>query len=252
MILGFSTGSLAKGDFVEALDILSSISNPALAIELSTLRESELPLLIKALPFLDLHRYKYISIHAPSKLLHYSEDEVITYLLKIKKYNFPIIVHPDIITDYTKWEVLGTLLCIENMDKRKAIGRTAEDLELIFQRLPNARFCLDLAHAKQVDPSMVECVKMLRMFSDRLIQFHISDVTSDCNHVPINLEAIEAYRKVAKLIPTDIPFIIESPVSRDYFVNELIYISSIFHINNNYNNNHHSFISEHHEHMKSS
>ncbi len=245
MIVGYSTGSLAKGNFIDALDILSSIPNSTSAIELSTLREHELPMLIAALPKLDLHRYKYISVHAPSKLVDFSEDDVITYLLEIAKYNFPIIIHPDIIVNFDKWLVLGNLLCIENMDKRKAIGRTSIDLQMIFDRLPNARFCLDLAHAKQVDPSMAECATMLRMFRDKLIQFHISDVTSDCNHVPINLEAIASYRKIAKLVPTNLPFIIESPVSKDYFVKEIQYVNSIFHINHHYSNTNHSFVSVH-------
>jgi hypothetical protein len=243
MILGFSTGSLTKGNFTEALKILESVPN-SLAIELSTLRENELPLLIKALPTLNLQRYKYISIHAPSKLVNYSEDEVIKYLLKICNYKYPFIVHPDIIRDFKKWEIFGDLLCIENMDKRKAIGRTAADLKWIFERLPDARFCLDLAHAKQVDPTMVECVQMLRMFDEKIIQFHISDVTSDCKHVPINLEAIESYRKVAPLIPLNIPFIIESPVTADHITEELNYISSIFHINHHYLNSHQAFISK--------
>jgi len=242
MILGFSTGSLAKGNFIEALKILERFPN-SLAIELSTLRENELPLLIEVLPTLRLQQYRYISIHAPSKLVNYSEDEVIQHLLRISNFKYPFIVHPDIIRDFKKWEVFGDLLCIENMDKRKEIGRTVEDLKWIFERLPDARFCLDLAHAKQVDPSMVECVQMLRMFGEKIIQFHISDVTSDSKHTPINLEAIESYRKVAPLIPLNIPFIIESPVTRNNIANELNYINSIFHINHHYLNNHHAFIS---------
>ncbi len=243
MIFGFSTGSLAKGDFKEALRILESVTNSILAIELSTLRENELPVLIEALPTLSLENYSHISVHAPSKIINLSEDEIINYLLKVTEFNFPIIVHPDIIVNFEKWKVFGALLCIENMDKRKAIGRTSEDLKFIFDNLPDASFCLDIAHAKQIDQTMAECVKMLRMFSHKLIQFHISDVTSDCNHVPINLEAIESYRKVSTLVPKNIPFIIESPVTQESFVDELKYMSSIFHINHHYKNHHHNFVS---------
>jgi hypothetical protein len=99
------------------------------------------------------------------------------------------------------------------MDKRKAIGRTTADLAKLFQILPDATLCVDLAHAKQVDPSMVECAQILRAFKDRLCQIHISDVTSESRHVPLNVEAINAYRKIARLIPENVPIILESPVS---------------------------------------
>lgn len=243
MILGFSTGSLAKGDFKEALRIMGTFPDSVQAIELSALRESELPLLIHELPYLDLHAYKYISVHAPSKLVNYSEGQVVTFLLEVASSGYPVIVHPDIITDFSKWRKLGKFLCIENMDKRKPVGGTVRDLERIFNLLPDASFCLDLAHAKQVDPTMVECAMMLRKFSNRLIQFHISDVTSDSNHVPINLLAIESYRKVAPLISFNVPFIIESPVSGSYVQKEIQYMSSVFHINDHYFKTHHPFVS---------
>jgi hypothetical protein len=242
MLIGYSTGSLAKGNFTRALEILSGTPNSANVIELSTLRESELPILIDAIPKLDLHKYKHISIHAPSKLISFSEDNLIEHLTEITRYGYPIVVHPDIIVDFDKWLVLGDMLCIENMDKRKTIGRTSSDLQLIFEHLPDARFCLDFAHAKQVDPSMAECARMLRQFSEKLMQYHISDVTSDCNHVPINYEAIISYRKVAKLVPQNIPIIIESPVSESYFVKEINYVKSIFSADKSYNKHFHPFV----------
>jgi hypothetical protein len=241
MIQGFSTGSLAKGDFKSALNFLAAYPTVT-AIELSALRESELPLLIDAIPFLSLKRYKFISLHAPSKLINYKESEIIELLLPVTRLHIPIIVHPDIISNFKIWRQLGNFLCIENMDKRKAIGRTAKDLERIFKELPEARFCLDLAHAKQVDPSMIECVKMLRQFKDRLLQFHISDVTSDSKHTSINVEAILAFRKISSLIPENIPFIIESPVPEWYIGRELMYMSSIFHKSDTYPRQHLSFI----------
>jgi|SRR6266568_3232799 len=63
-------------------------------------------------------------------------------------------VHPDVIEDYSAWEYLGSALCIENMDQRKAIGRTADELGSIFDRLPSAALCFDIGHARQVDTTM--------------------------------------------------------------------------------------------------
>ncbi len=244
MVLGFSTGSLAKGDFSKALHMLDSYPNLA-AIELSALRENELPILVLALPTLNLTRYNHISLHAPGKLGFYKEEDIIKLLLEVVAREIHVIVHPDIITDFSKWLQLGSFLCIENMDKRKPVGRTTEDLHRLFTLLPEASFCLDLAHVKQVDPSMIECEKMLQAFSKRLIQFHISDVTSDSNHVPINIEAIHAFRKIEKLIPPSIPFIIESPIDEFYIERELKYINSVFNHNNHISLGH-SFVNDKH------
>lgn len=234
MTIGFSTGSLAKGDFKMALEMLSDHPRVT-AVELSALREAELPGLIANLPLLNLSQFKYISVHAPSKLFNHSEDSIIEQLQQITGKSISVIVHPDIITNFSKWKGLGTFLCIENMDKRKPVGQTANDLCRIFEKLPDATFCLDLAHAKQVDPTMVECATMLRVFKDRISQFHISDVTSNSAHVPINVEAIKSFRKVAQLIPTkDIPFIIESPVPKNYISKEIDFVGSAFHVNNHF------------------
>lgn len=230
MIIGFSTGSLAKGNYELALNMIWQHA-PIQAIELSALRENELPNLIKDLPVLLKRlrpRFKYISVHAPSKLLLLSELELVEILLQFLPHDIPVIVHPNVITDFHAWRKLGSILCIENMDKRKPIGRTTSDLISIFNELPEACFCLDLAHAKQVDPTMVECVSMIRNFKNRLKQFHLSDVTSNSNHISMNVSAIESYKKISNILPKNIPVIIESPVTNVYLEKEYMHASSLF------------------------
>ena len=61
--VGFSSGALALADFRRALTLLAD--KEVEAIELSALRETELPNLIEALDTLNLQRYQHISIHAP-------------------------------------------------------------------------------------------------------------------------------------------------------------------------------------------
>ena len=58
MNIGFSSGSLAKGDFRLAVNLL--VESSANAIELSALRESELKGLITSLDDLKLDHFKYI------------------------------------------------------------------------------------------------------------------------------------------------------------------------------------------------
>ena len=226
MNIGFSTGSLAKGDFRYAIEILRHTK--ANVIELSALREQELMGLIDSIPDLDLSQFNYISFHAPSKLSEFSEDQLIEQLLKVAALGYSIIVHPDIITDVAKWGKLGKFLCIENMDKRKPVGRTTKDLEMIFEALPEARFCLDLAHARQVDPTMSEALLMLKRFSKRLIQIHLSSVNSTSHHESLNFEALLSYSRVSNHMDKNIPIVLESPIPPEKIGSELLLASFIF------------------------
>lgn len=226
MNIGFSTGSLAKGDFQQALAMLKNSS--ANVIELSALRENELNFLIESFDKLELSQFKYISFHAPSKLSSFSEDDLIHELLKIKEKSLYIIVHPDIIKDFSKWNVLGKYLCIENMDKRKSIGCTTYDLERIFNLLPEASFCLDLAHARQVDSTMSEAFMMINKFKNKLVQIHLSDVNSNSYHEPLNFEAILSYLKVTPFIDSNLPVVLESPVNQLNINNEINLACNLF------------------------
>ena len=217
--IGFSTGSIAFDDFQKGIELLNQSS--ANAIELSALRESELPALIGALDQLVLDHFQYVSFHAPSKLNQISEQELVKYLEKVMEKEWPIVIHPDIIGDFSLWKQFGSALCIENMDNRKSKGRTFEELNEIYTELPGASFCFDLAHVRQVDPTMQEGLTMIRNFSERLTQLHVSDVNSEGKHEPLNLETLLAFKKIAPLIPQNIPVIIESVVGEEKIEKEL-------------------------------
>lgn len=104
------------------------------------------------------------------------------FLHQLADRGWAIILHPDIIEDFTLWRPLGRAVCIENMDKRKEVGRTASQLRSIFEKLPDATFCFDIGHARQVDPTMQEAESFLTMFHDRLRQIHMSYVNSQSRH----------------------------------------------------------------------
>ena len=226
MHIGFSTGSLALGDFRTAIEMVRG--SAADVVELSALRENELGNLIDALDTLDLGQFQYVSFHAPSKLRLYTELQLVECLQVVARFGFPIIVHPDIIHDPAPWRVLGNLLCIENMDKRKPIGRTVADLEQFFTYLPEASFCLDLAHARQVDPTMTEAFMMIKKFGNRLVQLHVSDVNATSVHEPLNFEALLAFCKIGKYIDPETPIVLESPVRKEGIKMELKAASLIF------------------------
>jgi hypothetical protein len=134
--IGFSTGALALGDFRRGLKLLSG--RGVRVVELSALRESELPGLMAALDELDLRGFDHISIHAPSKLRAMKEAAVAELLTPCIERGWPVILHPDAIGDHGCWTAFGRWACIENMDKRKPDGRTSDELEPHFRKLPNA------------------------------------------------------------------------------------------------------------------
>lgn len=114
--------------------------------------------------------------------------------------------------NFKHWTRFGTRIAIENMDRRKAIGRTAGELEELFTLLPEALLCFDIGHARQCDASMTEAFLILSKFGKRLAQVHISEVNSASQHDPISHGAKLAFQQIAGLIPDDIPIIIESRV----------------------------------------
>lgn len=210
--VGFSSGAIAHGDFMSALAILGEGKFPCL--ELSALRISELKPLIEALPGMDLSVYSYISFHAPSNFSRDEEAWVSDMLFSDVPEQWPIVIHPDTIFDFRRWTRFGRRLAIENMDRRKPIGRTASELSVIYENLTDASLCFDVGHARQCDASMTEAFLILSQFQEKLVEVHISEVNSASQHDPISHGAKIAFQQIAGMIPERIPVIIESRVTR--------------------------------------
>jgi hypothetical protein len=225
-LIGFSTGAIAKGDFRRALSSLKKSDVPA--IELSALRERELPELMHSLAQLDLKGFAFVSVHAPTKFEDLNEIEVIRLLQNAASLRLPIVVHPDTVQSPELWRPFKDLILIENMDKRKPIGRTASELRTVFEVLPEAGLCFDVAHARQVDPSMIESAQILREFKDRLHEVHASGVSTRSIHAPISAAARFAYSSIAGLIPETLPIILESPVDEAMIHDEIDFARQAF------------------------
>ena len=224
--MGFSTGALAKGDFDRGIALQRNLA-PINAIELSALREHELPALVEASHSLDLARFRYVSFHAPSKLREMDERTALELLSSLPE-AWPIVVHPEIIGTPSLWAVLGSRLCLENMDNRKSGGRTVNEMSELFGSLPHATFCLDVGHAKQIDPTMATAILMLKQFGDRLKQVHVSDVGPNGEHSSIGILARLAFGRVAAHVPEDCPLIIESVIPASQMSEELAAVSETF------------------------
>lgn len=224
--IGFSTGALAFGDFRRALALLERTS--ADAVELSALRIAELHPLAEVAAQLDLGRYPHVSVHAPGSYAGEAEEAVVRLLAEFVERGWPVVVHPDAIIRHERWRGLGEMVLVENMDKRKPIGRTVAELEIVFDRLPDARLCFDIAHARQIDPSMSEAYRILKTFGDRVAQVHVSEVGTASRHGRISLAAQYDFEEVVHLIPPDAPVIIESPVAPSEIEDEIARARRLF------------------------
>jgi hypothetical protein len=215
---GFSTGALARADFARALVMMKEDLSLSV-LELSALREPELEPLVLAFDVLDLRRFSYVAIHAPSVMD--DEQRVVKLLDGVAVRGLPIVVHPDAIRDWSLWRHFGALLCIENMDKRKPMGRSRNELGRCFDLLPQAGLCLDLGHARQIDPTMTEAELILRAFGDRLKQIHLSEVDTQSKHDRLSYTTACACRRVAALIPEMTPIVLETPVREEEMALEI-------------------------------
>ena len=224
--IGFSTGALAKGDFRHAIELQSRLCGVR-AIELSALRDHELRPLVDAIAELRLGSFSYVSFHAPSRLGSLSEDEVIAALSRVPA-EWPLVVHPDIVMTPEKWRPFGRRLCLENMDNRKTTGRTVAELRELLALFPEASFCLDLGHARQIDPTMALAFVMLTEFADRLVQLHVSEVGPAGEHLPVRALAAMAFRRLAHRVPRDCAVIIESVVTPENAKAELETVAGLF------------------------
>jgi hypothetical protein len=218
--IGFSTGALAYADFRRGVAML--LGKDIHSLELSALRENELDPLLDSLDELDLKQFEYVAIHAPSGFSPEREEAIVDRLVATAlARKWPVILHPDAVHDAGLWLKLGRFLCIENMDKRKPVGRTAEGLARVFDLFPEATLCFDIGHARQVDATMTEAYLILTAYRDRLQQIHMSEVNTRSKHDPLSITSILAFRDVADLIPTEIPIILETPVPEEQIMEEM-------------------------------
>ncbi len=210
-LVGFSTGALALGDYLHGLEMLRGTQ--ANAVELSALREHELPGLMAGLDGLQLGQFQYVSVHAPSRLVALSERAAADALLPCLDRGWNVILHPDVIRDVGCWRSFGRRLCLENMDKRKTTGRTPDEIAVFAEQMPDASICLDLAHAKQVDSTFAVGRFIIGRFgADRIAQVHLSELDSRSHHEPLSMAMVAAVQEISHWIP-EVPVILESRVA---------------------------------------
>ena len=137
------------------------------------------------------------------------------------------LLFPDCLWNLDVWHlsVNGSAPKIWTRGRRR---RTVEELGRLYECFPAAGLCFDIAHAHQVDTSMTEAYRILRKFSGRIRQLHVSEVTSSSKHDRISESALLSFREVADQLPRNVPVILESPVAAFEAVSELRQAARIF------------------------
>lgn len=210
--LGLSTGAdeTNRGNWPALIAAARSFS-PA-AVEISALGFDELPGLVD---YLRRHGaptgFGHVSVHGPAKRVPDQISQVVELLQKVAVHVSSVVMHPDVMGDPSAYAPLGPTLVIENMDARKPVGAYVADLERIFTLVPEAGFCLDLAHVKTLDPSFALAAELIQSFRQRLREVHISGIDGGCHHVPMSQAAAEEYAPWLTQL-RDVPWIVESPL----------------------------------------
>jgi hypothetical protein len=212
-LLGASTGYMddARGDWPEL--IARAMRTSRRAIELSALSSPELgPLL----DFLGSRRgdlpFIYVSVHGPTKGWVAGEAELARQLGRLPAQVESVILHPDVLDDPGPLRALGTLAVLENLDHRPTTGRTPAELAPYFDELPEAGFCLDVAHVTAIDPTLALAHELLDAFGNRLRQLHISSfVRDDAKHIPLTYADVTRFWPVLRRC-RGVPWILEAPL----------------------------------------
>jgi len=211
--VGASTGYMVggRGDWPALVEEASRVSS--FAVELTALGEDELPGLLRFLAEEPQLPFRYVSVHGPSKGREMPEDELVAQLAELPTFVHAIVLHPDQMKDPDLYAPLGGRLLIENMDSRKDAGKYGDELARLFERLPAAGFCFDVAHAWTVDPTMKVGGDLLDRFADRLKHVHLSSISDGLEHVPLSEEQEDLFIPLLSRC-RDVPWILEAEPPR--------------------------------------
>lgn len=182
--IGVSTGVFElRGDWERLVAEATETSIDA--VELCALSEDELPGLIAYLAAGPRLPFRCVSVHAPVKNRRLDDSASAEALRELPLWVRSVVTHPDTLNELAPYRALDTRLVVENMDDRKTTGRTADELAPVFDELPEAGFCLDVAHVHSIDPTMAAGHELLDRFGSRLRQVHLSSLSVG-RHVPLS------------------------------------------------------------------
>lgn len=186
--IGFSFGSPSIITRLELLSTLLALSDAAIEIGFVDLDRLKTGLSEEEIYY--LREFKYISLHAPAisidrlrgekRQVLYSKanaNYVIELILKIcnQLEIDTVLFHPDTVQDF-QWlnAEFGEILAFENMDKKKAFGKTLSDMRKVYDLCPHAKWVCDVNHLFTIDQSMELSKYFHRDLEERLCHYHVS------------------------------------------------------------------------------
>ena len=211
-LVGPSTGYMvgARSDWPRLVAAAETCSLDV--VELSALSAEELPGLLRFLGEASELPFGHVSVHGPSKGWSGTPAALATALGSIPTFVDGIVMHPETLGDVAAFADLGARLRLENMDTRKDDARTVAELTRFFEQLPEARFCLDVAHAQLHDPGLGLAHELLDAFADRLAEVHVSSIEPGGDHVPLRAADAEAFLPVLERC-AGVPWVLEAPAA---------------------------------------
>ncbi len=204
---GASTGVLGRGDDWPGL-VRAACAVSTHAVELAAHRAEELTGLVRYLRGRPRLPFRHVSVHAPIKGAESADAERVAALLALPLDVRTLIVHPDGVEDPAPYRALGRRVVFENMDDRKRGGRTADELAPLFAAVPEAGFCLDIAHAHTIDPTLRVAAELLDRFRGRLREVHLSSIRGG-SHTELTPEDEALFAPLLSRC-RDVPWILEA------------------------------------------
>ena len=176
--IGFSHGVLFKVLDVntkESLDILAA--SGASAVEINCHRSGDSSSLNNLLPY--IKKFERISLHVPCNIRYGNNDETISLLKDLEDFYKKsgaelVVVHPDVVDDWSVFDSFDMNFAIENLDDRKKEFKDVADLKEFFKVHPKWAFVLDFGHANSNDKSMILAEDLIKEFKSRVVEIHLS------------------------------------------------------------------------------
>jgi hypothetical protein len=160
-----------------------------------------------------LRGLKYVSIHAPFKLIRNKKsDEDVERILDIvedtyRKVNAKAVVfHPLDIPEASALRKYNFNVITENMPPNWRVYSNL-DMESVFRKYPKIGLCLDVSHAYRLSKGETE--NIVNNFRDKIRQVHLSGTYLGRDHLSLT-KVTDDFMKSIEIVKTlDVPIIIE-------------------------------------------
>ena len=224
-VVGVSSGALYQScDTKHALRLIAAAG--CQAVELGFVKNKNWEWLA-AIQSADVAPFSYVSFHAP--IHDYAESQatrdilhrIVTFHQTVRPLDL-VIFHPDVISDFAFLASIDLPIAIENMDRRKKDGQTAESLIHIISNHPDWRVVLDINHAWTNDPSLGLAQTIIDALAPTIVQIHLSGFIE--RHEPLFRTQQISMFDIAKQV--QVPIILESILKPEELARELAYVQT--------------------------